>query len=59
MSDPSAVETQWVIDNIYTIARRESKREQVKLRPEMWGHVLRLCERVGAHKRTVGVLRDD
>jgi hypothetical protein len=45
----------WVIDNIYTIARRESRREV--LRPEMWGHVLRLCEKAGAHERTVGVLR--
>jgi hypothetical protein len=49
---------QWVIDNIYTIARRESRREQSKLRPEMWGHVLRLCEKAGAHTRTVGVLRE-
>jgi hypothetical protein len=45
----------WVIDNIYTIARRELRRKE--LRPEMWNHVLRLCERVGAKSRTVGVLR--
>ena len=50
----------WVIDNIYTIARRETIREQdgKPLRPEMWGHVRRLCEQVGARDRVVGVLRN-
>jgi hypothetical protein len=48
---------QWVIDNIYTIARRESARAE--LRPEMWAHVLRLCEKVGAQSRTVGILRTE
>jgi len=46
----------WTIDNIYTIARRESRRTE--LRPEMWAHVIRLCEKVGAKSRTVGVLRE-
>jgi hypothetical protein len=46
----------WTIDNIYTIARRESRRTE--LRPEMWAHVLRLCEAVGAQTRAVGILRD-
>jgi hypothetical protein len=50
----------WVIDNIYTIARREYRRVEdgKPLRPEMWTHVLRLCEKAGAQSRTVGVLRD-
>lgn len=51
----------WVIDNIYTIARREYRRvEDGKApRPEMWAHVLRLCERVCSRSRAVGVLRSD
>jgi hypothetical protein len=50
---------QWVNDNIYTIARREHRRleDGKALRPEMWAHVLRLCEQAGAQSRTVGVLR--
>lgn len=50
----------WTIDNIYTVARRESRHAEVsahRLRPEMWAHVMRLCEAVGAKARTVGVLR--
>ena len=51
----------WVVDNVYTIARREHRRVEdgKALRPEMWAHVLRLCEQVGAQSRTVGVLRAD
>ena len=54
-------ELQWVVDNIFTIARREYRRVEdgKPLRPEMWGHVLRLCEKAGCHTRTVGVLRTD
>lgn len=49
----------WVLDNIYTIARREARRAESghPLRPEMWAHVIRLCEKVGCHER--GVLRDN
>lgn len=52
---------EWVIDNIYTVARREQRRIDAgkPLRPEMWGHVQRLCEKAGAQSRTVGVLRSD
>jgi len=57
---------QWTLDNVYTIARRELHRAT---RPgheastsartvEMWGHVVRLCEKAGCQGRTVGVLRD-
>jgi hypothetical protein len=44
----------WVLDNIYTIARREIKRGDER---GTWGHVLRLCEKVGCQGR--GVLRDN
>jgi hypothetical protein len=44
----------WVLDNIYTIARREAARDDPRGR---WGHVLRLCEKVGCQGR--GVLRDN
>lgn len=49
----------WVVDNVYTIARREHRRleDGKALRLEMWAHVLRLCEQAGAQARTVGVLR--
>jgi hypothetical protein len=52
---------QWTVDNIFTVARREYRRVEdgKALRPEMWAHVLRLCEKCGAHTRTVGVLRTD
>jgi hypothetical protein len=51
----------WVVDNIYTIARREHRRVEdgKPLRPEMWAHVLRLCEKAGSQERTVGVLRTE
>ena len=51
----------WTLDNIYTVARRESRRDKdgKSLRPEMWGHILRLCEAAGCRSRTVGVLRED
>ena len=48
----------WTLDNIYTIARREMRRTADQQRPEMWAHVLRLCEAVGCKERTVGVLRE-
>jgi hypothetical protein len=50
---------QWTLDNIYTIARRESQRHEdgKDARPDMWGHLIRLCEAVGCQARTVGVLR--
>jgi hypothetical protein len=56
-----ADELQWVVDNIYTVARREHRRVEdgKPLRPDMWAHVLRLCEQVGAQSRTVGILRTD
>lgn len=41
----------WTLDNIYTIARREAKRD------DMWGHVARLCEQAGCAPRDV--LRDN
>jgi hypothetical protein len=44
----------WVLDNIYTIARREIRRGDER---GSWGHVLRLCEKVGCQGR--GVLRDN
>lgn len=53
--EPAEKELRWTLDNVYTIARRESLRTE--LRPEMWGHVLRLCEKVGCQSR--GVLRDN
>jgi hypothetical protein len=43
----------WTLDNIYTIARREALKNDPRGR---WGHVLRLCERVGCQGR--GVLPD-
>ncbi len=46
---------QWVIDNIYTIARREANRSGGDIKA--WGHVLRLCEKVGCQPH--GVLRDN
>lgn len=57
LSDQKA---QWTLDNIYTLARRESKRNNdgKMPRPEMWAHVLRLCEAMGCKERTVGILRD-
>jgi hypothetical protein len=47
-------ELRWVLDNVYTIARREAARDDPRGR---WGHVLRLCEKVGCVSRVVGVLR--
>lgn len=49
----------WIVDNIYTIARRELRRVEdgKPLRPEMWAHVFRLCDKAGGQLRTVGVLR--
>ncbi len=49
----------WTLDNVFTIARREKKRVDSgwPLRPEMWAHVLRLCEAAGCQSR--GVLRDN
>jgi len=57
---PNRETERWVLDNVYTIARREARRveEGKPLRPEMWDHIMRLCEKVGAQSRTVGVLRD-
>jgi hypothetical protein len=55
---------QWTLDNVYTIARRELHRatrqdhEASARTVEMWGHVVRLCEKAGCQGRTVGVLRD-
>lgn len=51
----------WTLDNIYTVARREHRRVEggKALRPEMWAHVLRLCEKTGAQSRTVGVMREE
>lgn len=46
----------WVLDNIYTIARREASRPDGDPRGR-WAHVLRLCEKVGCQGR--GVLRDN
>jgi hypothetical protein len=50
---------QWTLDNVFTVARREARRasDGKPLRPEMWAHVLRLCEQVGCQERTVGILR--
>jgi hypothetical protein len=45
---------QWTLDNIFTLARREVNKDDPYGR---WGHVLRLCERVGCKGR--GVLRGD
>ncbi len=64
MTDDPRAQTdlmRWVIDNIYTVARRESRliERGVELRPEMWGRVMRLCEKAGAQERTVGVLREE
>jgi hypothetical protein len=53
----TAKRAQRTLDNIYTMARREARRQQHELRPEMWGHVLRLCEQAGCQPR--GVLRDN
>lgn len=51
---------QWAIDNIYTVARRETARQVADERADkMWRHVIRLCESVGARERSVGVLRKD
>jgi hypothetical protein len=52
----------WVLDNIFTIARREIVRLELKENPNLttldrWRHVLRLCEKVGCKGR--GVLRDN
>lgn len=44
----------WVLDNIYTIARRELRHGDPR---GMWGHVIRLCEKTGCIGR--GVLRDN
>src|SRR6185436_10186562 len=44
----------WTLDNVYTIARRELRRGDPR---EMWGHIIRLCEKVGCKPR--GVLRDN
>ncbi len=44
----------WVLDNIYTIARRELRHGDPR---GMWGHVIRLCEKTGCVGR--GVLRDN
>ena len=50
----------WVLDNIYTIARRELRRLErlayTDAERDPWRHILRLCEKVGCHGR--GVLRD-
>lgn len=64
----SAEKAQWTLDNVFTIARRELNRlgpdaQGQKSEPtvgrsrEMWGHVLRLCEKAGCQSR--GVLRDN
>lgn len=45
----------WTLDNVYTIARRESVRGAERARHEMWWHVLRLCEAAGC--QSGGVLR--
>lgn len=48
----------WTLDNIYTIARRETARTVADERADrMFRHVLRLCEQVGCRPR--GVLRDN
>jgi hypothetical protein len=44
----------WTLDNIYTSARRELRKGDPR---GMWGHVIRLCEKVGCQSR--GVLRDN
>lgn len=50
----------WALDNVYTIARRELTTARRNMGDErtrdMWGHVLRLCEKAGCQSR--GVLRD-
>lgn len=53
---------QWVLDNVFTIARRELKRLQnppvdQALSVQRWEHVLRLCEDAGC--KGAGVLRDN
>lgn len=63
--EESAKLRQWTLDNIYTIARRETNRiERPGHTPVTdehyhgrWGHVLRLCEQAGCQGR--GVLRDN
>jgi hypothetical protein len=45
---------QWVLDNIYTIARREMNKADPRGR---WAHIFRLCEQAGCQGR--GVLRAD
>ncbi len=52
---------QWTLDNVFTIARRELRRVNsgLPLRPEMWSHVLRLCEETGCRERTVSLLRQE
>jgi hypothetical protein len=59
-----AKQLQWVLDNIFTIARRELRRleragasEIESVSGDRWGHVLRLCEQAGCEGR--GVLRDN
>jgi hypothetical protein len=54
----------WVLDNVYTLARRELRRleragatEIESVSGDRWGHVLRLCEQAGCQSR--GVLRDN
>ena len=50
----------WTVDNTYTIARREAKRQDQRDTRDRWGHVRRICEeRGGAQERTVGVLRGE
>ena len=61
-SEGNSARLQWTLDNIYTMARRELNRLQPYAVPdtlaiERWGHVLRLCEKVGCQGR--GVLRDN
>ncbi len=52
----------WTLDNIFTLARRELKRD-LKGKPprtqDMWGHVIRLCTAVGCESRLVGILREE
>lgn len=59
--DGGALQQGWVLDNIYTIARRELRRlEKLAYTDEErdgWRHVIRLCEKVGCQGR--GVLRDN
>lgn len=51
----------WVLDNIYTIARRKLRRmETLAFTDEErdgWRHVIRLCEQMGCQPK--GVLRDN